>query len=175
MSWQIDPAHSLIEFTVTHMMIAKVRGRFNNFSGLVELNESQPEKTSVTVEIDVESIDTRQQQRDDHLRSADFFNIAESPKMKFVGTNVNVIDNKHAKLNGELTIKDITKPVTLNVEFNGISKSPWGSTSAGFSATTKINRKDWALTWNQSLETGGVLVGDEISVNIEIELIKQED
>ena len=174
MSWQIDPAHSLIEFSVTHMMIAKVRGRFNNFSGLVELNESQPEKTSVDVEIDVESIDTRQQQRDDHLRNGDFFNIAEYPKMKFVGTNVNVIDKKHAILNGDLTIKDIIKPVSLNVEFNGISKSPWGSTSAGFSATAKINRKDWALTWNQSLETGGVLVGDEIAVNIEIELIKQE-
>ena len=174
MSWQIDPAHSLIEFSVTHMMISKVRGRFNNFSGLVDFNESQPEKTSVAVEIEVESIDTRQQQRDDHLRSADFFNVADFPKMKFVGTNVNVIDKKHAILNGDLTIKDITKPVSLNVEYNGISKSPWGSTSAGFSATAKINRKDWELTWNQTLETGGVLVGDEISVNIELELIKQE-
>lgn len=174
MSWQIDPAHSLIEFSVTHMMISKVRGRFNNFSGLVDFNESQPEKTSVAVEIEVESIDTRQQQRDDHLRSADFFNVAVFPKMKFVGTNVNVTDKKHAILNGDLTIKDITKPVSLNVEFNGISKSPWGSTSAGFSAKAKINRKDWALTWNQTLETGGVLVGDEISINIELELIKQE-
>ncbi len=174
MSWQIDPAHSLIEFSVTHMMISKVRGRFNNFSGLVDFNESQPEKTSVAVEIEVESIDTRQQQRDDHLRSADFFNVADFPKMKFVGTNVHVIDKKHAILNGNLTIKDITKPVSLNVEYNGISKSPWGSTSAGFSATAKINRKDWELTWNQTLETGGVLVGDEISVNIELELIKQE-
>jgi polyisoprenoid-binding protein YceI len=174
MSWQIDPAHSLIEFTVTHMMIAKVRGRFNNFSGLVELNEGQPDKTSVVVEIEINSIDTRQQQRDDHLRSADFFNVANYPKMKFVSRKVRIVDQKHAILNGDLTIKDITKPVSLTVEFNGISKSPWGSTSAGFSATTKINRKDWALTWNQSLETGGVLVGDEISINIEIELIKQE-
>jgi len=156
------------------MMIAKVRGRFNNFSGLVELNESQPEKTSVDVEIEVNSIDTRQQQRDDHLRSADFFNIAEYPKMKFISSEVKIVDQKHAILMGDLTIKDVTKPVSLNVEFNGLSKSPWGSTSAGFSATGKINRKDWALTWNQSLETGGVLVGDEISVNIEIELIKQE-
>lgn len=174
MSWQIDPAHSLIEFTVTHMMISKVRGRFNNFSGIVELNDSQPEKTRVEVEIEVESIDTRQQQRDDHLQSADFFNIAEFPKMKFVGTGVKIIDKDHAILTGNLKIKDITKPVSLNVEFNGLSKSPWGSTSAGFSATAKINRKDWALTWNQSLETGGVLVGDEITINIEIELIKQE-
>ncbi len=173
MSWQIDPAHSLVEFSVTHMMISKVRGRFNNFSGVVELNENEPEKTSVKVEIDVQSIDTRQQQRDDHLRSADFFNGSEFPTINFVGKEVKLIDKKHAILTGDLQIKEITKPVSLNVEFNGMSKSPWGTMSAGFSATGKINRKDWELTWNQALETGGVLVGDEVSINIEIELIKQ--
>jgi polyisoprenoid-binding protein YceI len=175
MSWQIDPAHSIIEFSITHMMIAKVRGRFNSFSGNVNLNENEPEKTTVDVDIDVNSIDTRQQQRDDHLRSADFFNVSEFPTIKFVGRKVNVLDNNHATLSGELTIREFTKPVTLNVEFNGISKSPWGATSAGFSASTKINRKDWDLTWNQTLETGGVLVGDEISVHIELELIKQAE
>ena len=174
MSWQIDSAHALIEFSVTHMMIAKVRGRFNEFSGVVELNENDPEKTNVSVEIDVNSIDTRSKQRDDHLRSPDFFNIAEYPKMDFNSTNVEVLDKKKAILTGDLTIKDITKPVSLNVVFNGMSKSPWGTTSAGFSATGKINRKDWELTWNQTLETGGVLVGDEIEINIEIELIKQD-
>ncbi len=174
MSWQIDSAHALIEFSVTHMMIAKVRGRFNDFSGVVELNENNPEKTNVSVEINVESIDTRSKQRDDHLRSPDFFNIAEYPKMVFKSTNVEVTDNKKAILTGDLTIKDITKPVSLNVVFNGMSKSPWGTTSAGFSATGKINRKDWELTWNQTLETGGVLVGDDIQINIEIELIKQD-
>lgn len=174
MSWQIDPAHALIEFSVTHMMIAKVRGRFNEFSGIVELNENDPEKTNVSVEIDVNSIDTRSKQRDDHLRSPDFFNIAEYPKMVFKSTNVEVLDKKKAILTGDVTIKNITKPVSLNVVFNGMSKSPWGTTSAGFSATGKINRKDWELTWNQTLETGGVLVGDEIEINIEIELIKQD-
>lgn len=174
MSWQIDSAHALIEFSVTHMMIAKVRGRFNEFSGIVELNENNPEKTNVTVEIDVESIDTRQKQRDDHLRSPDFFNVAEFPKIVFKSTNVSLTDKTKAILTGDLTIKDITKPVSLNVEFNGMSKSPWGTTSAGFSAKGKVNRKDWDLTWNQTLETGGVLVGDEVDINIEIELIKQE-
>lgn len=174
MSWQIDSAHALVEFSVTHMMIAKVRGRFNEFSGVVELNENNPEKTNVSVEIDVESIDTRSKQRDDHLRSPDFFNIAEYPKMVFKSTNVEVTDKKKAILTGDLTIKDITKPVSLNVVFNGMSKSPWGTTSAGFSATGKINRKDWELTWNQTLETGGVLVGDDIEINIEIELINQD-
>lgn len=174
MSWQIDSAHALVEFSVTHMMIAKVRGRFNEFSGVVELNENNPEKTNVSVEINVESIDTRSKQRDDHLRSPDFFNIAEYPKMVFKSTNVEVLDKKKAILTGDLTIKDITKPVSLNVVFNGMSKSPWGTTSAGFSATGKINRKDWELTWNQTLETGGVLVGDDIEINIEIELIKQD-
>lgn len=174
MSWQIDSAHALLEFSVTHMMIAKVRGRFNEFSGIVELNENDPEKTNVTVEIDVQSVDTRQKQRDDHLRSPDFFNVAEFPKMVFKSTNVSLIDKTKAILTGDLTIKDITKPVSLTVEFNGMSKSPWGTTSAGFSAKGKVNRKDWDLTWNQTLETGGVLVGDEVDINIEIELIKQE-
>jgi polyisoprenoid-binding protein YceI len=174
MSWQIDSAHALIEFSVTHMMIAKVRGRFNEFSGIVELNEDNPEKTNVSVEIDVSSIDTRNKQRDDHLRSPDFFNIAEYPKIVFKSTNVEVLGEKKATLTGDLTIKNITKPVSLDVVFNGMSKSPMGTTSAGFSAHGKINRKDWELTWNQSLETGGVLVGDDIDINIEIELIKQD-
>lgn len=175
MSWQIDSAHALVEFSITHMMIAKVRGRFNEFSGVVELDEINPEKTNIVVEIDVNSIDTRQKQRDDHLRSPDFFNVAEYPKMIFKSTTVKVDDMKKAVLTGDLTIKNITKTVSLDVEFNGMSKSPWGATSVGFSANGKLNRKDWDLTWNQSLETGGVLVGDYVDINIELELIKQED
>lgn len=175
MSWQIDSSHALVEFSVTHMMIAKVRGRFNEFSGVVELDENNPEKTNIVVEIDVNSIDTRQKQRDDHLRSPDFFNVTEYPKMVFKSTEVKVVDKKKAVLTGDLTIKNITKPVSLNVEFNGMSKSPWGSISAGFSAKGKLSRKDWELTWNQSLETGGVLVGDDVEINLELELIKQEN
>jgi len=173
MSWQIDPAHSLIQFSVNHMMISKVRGTFENFSGTFEIDENNPENTTIFVEIESDSINTRQTQRDNHLRSADFFNVSEYPKLLFTSTSVELTDNSEAVLYGDLTIKDITKPVRLQVVYNGLSKSPWGSESAGFSAETKINRKDWDLTWNQALETGGVLVGDELTINIELELIKQ--
>lgn len=172
-SWKIDAAHSMVEFSVTHMMISKVRGRFDNFSGSVNLDQNNPENTTVDVEIDVSSINTRQSQRDDHLRSADFFNTEAFPTAKFTSRKVQLIDDNHADLVGDLTIKDITRPVTLKVEFNGISKSPYGFSSAGFNASTKINRRDWGLTWNQTLETGGVLVGEDIQINIELELIQE--
>jgi len=173
MSWQIDPAHSLIQFSVSHMMISKVRGTFENFSGTFEIDENNPENTSIFVEIDSESINTRQTQRDNHLRSADFFNVTEYPKLVFTSTSVDLTGESEVVLNGDLTIKEITKPVSLQVVYNGLSKSPWGAESVGFSAETKINRKDWELTWNQGLETGGVLVGDELTISIELELIKQ--
>ena len=173
MSWQIDPAHSLIQFSITHMMISKVRGTFENFSGTFEIDENNPENTSIFVEIESDSINTRQTQRDNHLRSEDFFNVTEYPKLVFTSTSVDLSGKSEAILYGDLTIKDITRPVSLQVVYNGLSKSPWGTESAGFSAETKINRKDWALIWNQSLETGGILVGDELTVSIELELIKQ--
>ncbi len=172
-TWKIDAAHSMVEFSVPHMMISKVRGRFDNFSGSVNLDQDNPENTTVDVEIDVSSINTRQGQRDDHLRSADFFNAEEYPTARFTSSDVQLTDNNHANLIGDLTIKNITRSVTLKVEFNGISKSPYGFSSAGFSASTKINRRDWDLTWNQTLETGGVLVGEDIQINIELELIQE--
>ena len=173
MSWQIDPAHSLIQFSVSHMMISKVRGTFENFSGTFEIDENNPENTSIFVEIESDSINTRQTQRDNHLRSEDFFNVSDYPKLVFTSSSVDLSGKTEAVLHGDLTIKDITKPVNLQVVYNGLSKSPWGTESAGFSAETKINRKDWGLSWNQGLETGGFLVGDELTVNIELELIKQ--
>ena len=173
MAYLIDPAHSLIQFSVNHMMISKVRGTFDNFTGTVNLDEENPSNSIVQVEIDASSINTRTTQRDDHLRSPDFLNAAEYPHLVFQGTGVTLKDQKHALLEGELTIREISHPVHLDVEFNGFSKSPYGTTSAGFSATGKINRKDWNLVWNQALETGGMLVGDEIKIDIELELIKQ--
>lgn len=173
MSWQIDPAHSLVQFTVKHMMIAKVRGSFDEFSGEINLNQDQPEKTTVNVGIQTASVNTRNGQRDDHLRSADFFDVQQFPVMGFQSTKVEVLSDNTAKMHGILTIKDISKPVVLDVQFNGLSKSPWGTTNAGFEADGKINRKDWNLNWNQALETGGVLVGDEINIHIELELIQQ--
>jgi len=173
MSWQIDTAHSQIQFTVRHLMISKVRGSFEKFSGMVALDESAPANTTVDVQIETGSVNTREPQRDGHLRSPDFFNSEAFPLMTFKSKRVDVVDGHHAKLIGDLTIRDVTREVTLDAEYLGQAKSPWGTTSAGFTATTKINRKDWNLTWNQALETGGVLVGEEVEISIELELVKQ--
>jgi polyisoprenoid-binding protein YceI len=174
MAWQIDNAHSAVQFTVRHMMISNVRGMFDKFEGTVDLDENHPENTTVHVVIDTASINTRQEQRDNHLRSGDFFDAENYPQMVFESTRVERTGEDTAKLHGNLTIRNITKPVVLDVEYVGQAKSPWGTTSAGFNASAKINRKDWDLTWNQGLETGGVLVGDDIKINIELELVKQE-
>lgn len=175
MTWQIDPAHSHILFSVRHMMISTVRGRFENFTGNIDFNEENPEKSSVYVEIDANSINTREEQRDAHLRSADFLEAEKYPVLTFESKRIELIDKDKAKMIGDLTIRDVTREVTLTVEYHGQAKSPWGTTSAGFSATGKINRKDFGLTWNQALETGGVLVGDEIKFDVELEIVKQPE
>ena len=173
MTWQIDYAHSDISFTVRHMMISKVNGRFTDWSGTIDFDPQNPANTTVDVTVQLASVDTREQQRDDHLRSPDFFNIDAYPEMHFRSTGVEQNDDDEGKLYGELTIRGITKPVVLDVEYAGQAKSPWGTTSAGFSAVATINRKDWELTWNQALETGGVLVGEKIKIEIELELVQQ--
>lgn len=174
MSWQIDSAHSHIYFSVRHMMISKVRGSFETFGGTVAFDQAAPENTAVNIQIDINSIQTRNADRDGHLKSPDFFDAEQFPTMTFVSTKVEQEDAHNGKLHGELTIKDVTKPVVLDVEYAGVAQSPWGTTSAGFSATAEINRTDWGLTWNQALETGGVLVGEKIKIEIELELVKQE-
>jgi len=175
MSWSIDSAHSAVQFAVRHMMISTVRGQFDRFSGTVDFDEANPAATTVDVAIDASSINTRQGDRDTHLRSADFLNAAEYPTLTFKSQRVEVIDDNHARLIGDLTIRGLTRPATLDVTYLGQAKSPWGATSAGFTASTAINRKDWGLTWNQALETGGVLVGDEIKIDIDLELVKQAE
>lgn len=174
MYWQIDNAHSEINFTVRHMMIAKVRGQFEQFSGTIEFDPEQPENTTVDVQIASTSINTREQDRDNHLRSPDFLNAEQYPYLTFKSTGVELTGANTARLIGDLTIQDVTRSVTLEITYAGVAKSPWGTTSAGFSAETTINREDWGLTWNKALETGGFLVGKEIEVNVEIELVKQE-
>ena len=174
MSWQIDSAHSEINFSVRHMMISKVRGTFESFSGSVNFDENNPTNTTVDISIDAAGINTREDQRDGHLRSPDFLNADEFPTLTFKSTKVEQIDENNGKLYGDLTIRGVSKPVVLDVEYAGQAKSPWGTTSAGFSAKTSINRNDWGLTWNQALETGGILVGDKIAIEIELELVKQE-
>lgn len=173
MAWKIDPAHSAIHFTVRHMMIANVRGEFEQFTGTIELDVEHPENTRVEVEIDAASINTREPQRDAHLRSADFLDVENHPHIIFKSTRVERTGETTARLHGDLTIRDITRPVVLDVEHTGIVTSPWGHRSAGFEARAKINRKDWGLTWNKALEAGGVLVGDEIKIEIELELIEE--
>lgn len=157
------------------MMISKVRGRFEKWEGSIAFNEEKPEETAVHVTVDVASVNTREQQRDDHLRSPDFFNAAEFPTMTFKSTRVERTGEDTAKLVGDLTIRGVTKEIVLDVEYAGQAKSPWGTFSAGFSASGSLNRKDWGLTWNQALETGGMLVGDKISIEVELELVKQPE
>jgi len=173
MSWVIDAAHSQIAFSVRHLMVAKTRGRFNSFSGNVEFDEQTPANSSVNVSIEANSIDTLNEQRDGHLKSGDFLDVANFPTLSFVSKKVEVVDDSHGRIVGDLTIRGVTREVVLATEYNGQSKSPWGSTSAGFSAETKINRKDWGLEWNVILETGGVLVAEEVAISIELEIIKQ--
>jgi polyisoprenoid-binding protein YceI len=175
MSWKIDPAHSEVTFVARHMMISKVRGQFDTFGGTVEFDETNPENTLVDVQIEAASINTRETQRDTHLRSPDFFYAEKYPYLVFRSNKVELTGKNRARLIGDLTIRDVTHEVALDVQYAGKAKSPMGSTSAGFSAQTRINREDWGLNWNVALETGGWLVGKEIDINIEVELIKQAE
>lgn len=174
MSWTIDNAHSEVTFSVRHMMISNVRGFFERFSGTVDFQPEEPARSTVDVQIEAASINTREPKRDAHLRSADFLNSDEYPYLTFKSKRVEVVDKTHGRIIGDLTIRGKTHEVVLDTEYSGMAKSPWGSYSAGFSARTRINRKDWDLTWNQTLETGGMLVADEININIELEIVRQE-
>ncbi len=175
MAWHIDPAHSEIQFSAKHMMISTVRGKFARFSGTIEADEQNPSAAQVHVQIEAASIDTGNEQRDAHLRSPDFLNVEQYPSITFRSTKVERRDEDLGRMYGELTIRDVTRPVVLEIEYAGIAKSPWGTTSAGFSARTKINRKDWGLNWNVALETGGWLVSDEIKIAIVVELVQQPE
>ena len=171
-AWHIDPAHSHIEFAVRHLMISTVKGRFHEFSGALTGDPSAPAGASVTITIAAASIDTRETQRDAHLRSADFFDADRFPEITFTSTNV-ARDGNDLNVPGLLTIRGVSKNVTLRVTPEGRAKDPWGNERVGYSATTTINRKDFGLSWNQALETGGVLVGDEVRISIDVQLIKQ--
>lgn len=171
-TWAVDAAHTNAEFAVKHLMISTVRGRFADVSGTVELDAEDPANSSVQVTINVASIDTRQAQRDEHLRSADFFDVANFPVLTFTSTRVNA-DGDQIRIEGDLTIRGVTKPVTLRVTEEGRTRDPWGGDRIGFSGSTKINRRDFGLTWNQVLEAGGFAVGDEVKITLDVELVKQ--
>lgn len=169
--WTLDPAHSEIEFKVRHMMISNVRGGFDSFSAVINGEDFQTGK--INVEVDTSSINTGQEDRDKHLESEDFFHAAQYPKITFEGEKMVKKSDDSYVLEGKLTIKDVTKPLSLNVEYGGMQKDPWGNEKAGFSIAGKFNRKDWGLGWNTALETGGVLVGEEVRINGEVQFVKE--
>lgn len=167
--WNLDPAHSSADFTVRHMMVTNVRGSFGNLSGTINFDPENIGASSVEATIDVATINTGVEDRDNHLRSADFFEVEKYPNITFKSTDVQVTGDNSAKITGDLTIRDVTNPVVLDVDFLGQGGSPFGDTRAGFEATTKIDREAFGLTWNQALETGGVLVGKDIKVSLDIQ------
>ena len=167
------PRDSRASFSVRHMMIAWVNGEFDKINGTIDFDPQDPTQTKVDVQIMAGSIDTRDEQRDAHLKSPDFLDIEKYPVLTFASKRVEMLGENQGHLTGDLTIRDITREVVLDVEYAGMVKSPWGTTSAGFTATTKINRKDWDLTWNVALETGGVLVGEMVNITIQLELVQQ--
>lgn len=167
-----DPSHSGVHFWVRHLMVSKVHGRFASWSGNLAFDAEDPSRSSVKVQIDAASIDTKEPKRDDHLRSADFLEAEKHPHITFESRSVERKSADTFLVHGDLTIRGVTKPVVLETEYSGSVKDPWGGTRAGFSARTSINRKDFGLTWNVALEAGGVTVGDKVEISIEIEAIK---
>ncbi|MBC2022953.1 YceI family protein [Listeria booriae] len=171
--WNVDPAHSSIEFQVKHMMVSKVKGAFKNFSADLTLDPEDLTTANLSFTVDAASIDTRQEQRDGHLKGPDFFDVENHPSITFQSTNIVADGSNEYKVTGDLTIRTITKPITFNVEYEGTSKDPMsGNMVAGFEGTGKFNRKDFELNYNAVLETGGVLIGDEVKLNIQIEVSK---
>jgi polyisoprenoid-binding protein YceI len=171
-TWKIDPSHSHLEFAVRHLMISTVKGRFGVVEGTVLTDAANPATVDVNVTIDAASIDTREAQRDAHLKSPDFFDVATFPTLTFKGGRVTEASGDRFRLTGDLTIHGVTREVTLDVASEGRGKDPWGGERAGYSATTKIKRSDFGLTWNQVLEAGGIAVGDEIKISLDVELVK---
>lgn len=169
--WTIDQSHSQIGFEVKHMMVSKVKGQFEAYSANIEVADlADLTNANIAFEIDAGSVNTRSEERDNHLKSADFFDVETYPSITFVSTNIVRVEEDEYKVTGELTIKDVTKPVTFEVEFGGKGKNPWGVDVYGFEAEAKINREAFGLTWNAALETGGVLVGKDIKIKVELEL-----
>ncbi len=172
-TWAIDPAHAELGFAVRHLMLSTVRGRFGAVNGTITVDENDPTSAKVDVTIDVTSIDTRQEMRDNHLRSADFFDAANHATMHFVSKRIDGDVTKTFRLIGDLTIRGTTREITLDATFEGRTTDPWGNDRAGFSATGKLNRRDFGLNWNQALETGGVVVGDEVKLTLDVEVVRQ--
>jgi len=172
-TWSIDPSHSVAEFKVKHMMISNVKGQFAKVSGTLSLDESELANSRVETVIEASSIETRDAQRDTHLKSADFFDVQKFPTLSFKSTRITIVRDGELAVAGDLTIRGVTRNVTFTVEGpTPPAKDPWGNTRVAVSATTKINRKDFGLTWNAALETGGILVGDEVTITLDVQFLK---
>lgn len=169
MAWEIDPLHSQVTFSVRHLMVSTVKGQFKVLSGHLHIDEQNTANSWVDAQVDVSSIDTRDERRDGHLKSPDFFDAANYPTLTFKSTKVESLGGNEYKVTGDLTLHGVTKPATFKAEYAGQGKSPYGFQVAGLSATTKISRKEWGLNWNQTLESGGFMVSDEVKIEIDLE------
>lgn len=172
-TWNIDTSHSAIHFSVRHMVVSKTRGRFTKFGGQLSFDPAKPTAATVQVNIEPASLDTADAQRDGHLRSADFFDVEKFPTASFKSTRVEDLGGGKLRIAGDLSIRGVTRPVTLDATYEGSGKDPWGGERAGFSASTSIDRRQFGLEWNKALETGGVLVGDKVELTLEVEAVKQ--
>jgi polyisoprenoid-binding protein YceI len=170
--WKLDPAHTLVEFSAKHLMIATVKGRITGVEGTIYLDENEPTNSTVEATLETKTLDTRIEQRDQHLRSGDFLDVEKFPVISFKSTEIQG-DEQNFRLTGDLTIRDITRPITLDVTFEGRTKDPWGGERVGLSATGKFDRRDYGLTWNVVLESGGLTVSNDIKIQLEVEAVKQ--
>jgi polyisoprenoid-binding protein YceI len=172
-TWNLDPTHSSAEFKVKHLMISNVKGHFSKLSGTLTLDEADVTKSHIEATLDATSLETRDAQRDGHLKSADFFDVEKFPKLSFKSTSIQVAGVGELAVEGDLTIRDVTGPVVFSVEGpTPATKDPWGNLRVAITATTKISRKEFGLTWNAALETGGFMVGDEVTITLDVEFIK---
>lgn len=170
--WAVDPAHSSVDFSIRHMMIANVKGSFHTFDAAIDADPADLTTATISFTVELASVDTRNTDRDNHLRSADFFNVEVNPTLTFTATSIEATDEGEYAVTGELSLNGTTKQETFNVVFEGEGKDPWGNQKVGFSAEGKIKRSDYGLTWNAALETGGVLVGDQVKISLEIQATK---
>ena len=171
--WSLDPTHSTLGFKVKHLMITNVSGSFKNFNAEVQTDGTDFSTATIQLKAEISSIDTHNEQRDGHLRSSDFFEADKFPEMTFESTKIEKLDDETYQVFGNLTMKGVTKPVKLNVEYSGVTKDPWGGERAGFTITGKINRTDWGINFNAVLETGNLMLSEEVKINSELELVKQ--
>ena len=169
-TWAVDAAHSSVEFQARHLMVTKVKGRFSSFRGTLHIADD-PLQSWLEASVDLASVETHDEKRDDHLRSPDFFDVDNHPEMTLVSTGIRP-DGDHYVLSADVTVRGVTRPVELRLEFNGVGRDPWGGKRAGFTATAEVNRKDWGLEWNVPLDGGGVLVSDKVKIIIEVQAVK---